>query len=144
MSPFSSLYVNTLAQYLSLYNPYQSFNAIGINSSYPQATQAGGLVPFARFFPYSYPLSFNPYGGFIPTGYPPTLPYTPVYNISAGYYVAAATTLEDVSGTWAGSWVSSYLAGGVTTGDLSMTFAQADTSVTGTIAFLLNKILTFL
>jgi hypothetical protein len=63
------------------------------------------------------------------------------YTAAAFYYAAAVPA--DVSGSWAGTWTSSFLAGGVITGELSMTFAQVDVDVTGTAVFLLNKILKY-
>lgn len=110
--------------YLGLLNQSPLFNnpfSLNISSLYPQANIAGGLIPFTSF-------NLNPFG----------LPYIP-----AATYFAAALTPVDVAGTWAGVWVSTFLAGGVTTGDLSITLAQSGTDVTGTVAFFLNKILKF-
>jgi hypothetical protein len=110
--------------YLGLLNQSPLFNnpfSLNTSSLYPQASVAGGLIPFTSF-------NLNPF----------SLPYVP-----AASYFAAAVTPVDVAGAWSGVWVSTFLAGGVTTGDLSLTLAQSGTDVTGTVAFFLNKILKF-
>ena len=117
---------NFLNPYLGLYNPFSSLNSFAslnrnpFYPTYPQASIAGGLVPFTSFFA-------NPF----------TFPY------SAAAYFAAAAIPADVSGSWAGTWVSTFLAGGVITGDISMTLTQNGTEVAGTAVFLLNKILKY-
>ncbi|MGA1840162.1 MAG: hypothetical protein ACMUIU_06000 [bacterium] len=114
----------SLNPYLGLLNQSPLFNnpfSLNTSSLYPQASVAGGLIPFTGF-------NLNPFG----------LPYIP-----AATYFAAALTPVDVAGAWAGVWVSTFLPGGVTTGDLSITLAQSGTDVTGTVAFFLNKILKF-
>ena len=103
---------------LSVLNAQPAFNG---TSTYPQANLAGGLIPFSSFYA-------NPF----------LLPYN-----AAGAYFAAAVIPADVAGTWSGVWTSTFLAGGVTTGDLSLTLAQVESDVTGTVAFFLNKILKF-
>ena len=116
---------------VSLYSPWTPFAGSGVvapQSWYPQAGIAGTLVPFVNPFA---GLSANPF----------VSPFANPYTAAALYYAAAVT--PDVSGTWTGVWTSTYLAGGVTTGDLSITLAQSGTSVTGTVAFFLNKILKF-
>ncbi|MGA1795149.1 MAG: hypothetical protein ACMUIL_04730 [bacterium] len=116
---------------LSLYNPWTSLGGYGVAdrpSWYPQASIAGSLVPFA-----------NTLAG--PFANPFVSPFANPYTAAAFYYAAAVTA--DVSGTWTGVWTSTYLAGGVTTGDLSITLAQSGSAVTGTVAFFLNKILKF-
>ena len=119
ISPYSGINPN-----IGLYNPFlllNAFNSINSTSLYPQANLAGNLIPITGFYanPFAYP-----------------------YN-AAGAYFAAAVTPVDVAGTWSGVWTSTFLAGGVTTGDLSITLAQVETDVTGTLAFFLNKILKF-
>lgn len=129
----SNLYINPyntsspyfrINPYLGLYNQFPEFNnpfSFSTSLFYPQANIAGGLIPFTGF-------NANPFG----------FPYIP-----AAAYIAAALTPADVAGAWSGIWVSTFLAGGVTTGDLSITLAQAEIDVTGTVAFFLNKILKF-
>lgn len=102
------------------YNALTSFNALNTPPFYPQASVSGGLIPFGSI--YTNPLAF---------------PY------SAAAYFAAAVIPADVSGTWAGQWISTYLTAGIITGELSMTLAQSDVNVTGTSVFLLNKILKY-
>ena len=114
---------NFSTPYLGFYNPFSSLNSFPSFNRvpfYPQASIAGGLVPFTGFF--ANPLPF---------------PY------SAAAYFAAAVTPADVSGTWAGTWVSTFLTGGVISGEISMTLTQNGTDVNGTAVFLLNKILKY-
>jgi hypothetical protein len=130
---FSNSYINPYAAtnpyfginpYLGIFNQSPLFSnpfSFSTSSFYPQANVAGGLIPFTSF-------NLNPFG----------FPYIP-----AATYFAAALTPVDVAGAWSGVWVSTFLAGGVTTGDLSITLAQSGTDVTGTVAFFLNKILKF-
>lgn len=114
--------------YLGLYNPFSRFNySFSLFNSapfypqvYPQATAAGSLIPFASFYTNPFPL-----------------PYT------AAAYFAAAVLPADVAGTWAGVWTSTFLLGGVITGEISMTLTQTDIEVAGTAVFLLNKILKY-
>lgn len=129
-SPFS--WINPA---LSLYNPWTSFGGYGVvdrTSWYPQASIAGGLIPFANPFVSSFANPFaNPFAS----------SFANPYTAAALYYAAAVTA--DVSGTWTGVWTSTFLPGGITTGDLSITLAQSVSDVTGTVAFFLNKILKF-
>jgi len=122
--PYFSPYIGT-NPYIGLYNPFSFLNSttslIG-SPIYPQASVAGSLIPFTGLYP---------------------SPFIPFYSAAAVNYIAAAVIPADVSGTWSGVWVSTFLAGGITTGDLSMTLAQAGADVTGTTAFFLNKILKF-
>jgi len=114
----------SLSPYQWLYSPFSVLNnLVSLNKTtlYPQASLAGSLIPFTPFY-------WNPF----------TVPYN-----AAGTYFASAVTDVDVAGTWSGVWISTFLAGGVTTGDLSLTLAQSGTNVTGTVAFFLNKILKF-
>ncbi|MGA1790394.1 MAG: hypothetical protein ACMUIM_02830 [bacterium] len=124
-NPYSSVTsANWGNPFIGLYNPFPTFNNFSsFNGTpyYPQASIAGGLVPFAA--PYA-----NPF----------VLPY----NAAAAYF-AAAVTPADVAGSWAGTWVSTFLAGGVITGEISMTLTQNGTEVAGTAVFLLNKILKY-
>ncbi|MGA1845098.1 MAG: hypothetical protein ACMUIS_11100 [bacterium] len=116
---------------LSLYNPWTSFGGYGVVDRsfwYPQASIAGSLAPFASTLA-------SPFAS------PFVSPFASPYSAAALYYAAAVTA--DVSGAWTGVWTSTYLAGGVTTGDLSITLVQSGTTVTGTVAFFLNKILKF-
>lgn len=111
--------------YLGLYNPFSlfnnSFSLFNSTPFYPQATAAGSLFPFTSFYTNPFPF-----------------PYT-----AAGAYFAAAVLPANVAGTWAGVWTSSFLLGGVITGEISMTLTQTDTEVAGTAVFLLNKILKY-
>ncbi|MGA1840156.1 MAG: hypothetical protein ACMUIU_05970 [bacterium] len=110
--------------YLGLYNPFPLFNynfsPFSSTPFFPQATAAGSLVPFTSFYTTPFPL-----------------PYT------AAAYFAAAVLPANVAGTWAGVWTSTFLLGGVITGEISMTLTQTDTEVAGTAVFLLNKILKY-
>jgi len=124
-NPYNSVTsANFINPFIGLYNPFSTFNNFSSFSGtpyYPQASIAGGLVPFA-----------NPY----------TNPFVFPYNAAAAYF-AAAVTPADVAGSWAGTWTSIFLAGGVITGEISMTLTQSGTEVTGTAVFLLNKILKY-
>lgn len=115
---------NGINPFIGVYNSFSVLNALSAlngTSLYPQANIAGGLVPFSSFYA-------NPF----------LLPYN-----AAGAYFAAAVIPADVAGSWSGVWTSTFLAGGVITGDLSLTLAQVESDVTGTVAFFLNKILKF-
>jgi len=124
---------------ISLYNPWTFTGGYGVvnqPSWYPQASVAGSLIPFANPFVSSFT---NPFVSAFAN--PFVSAFANPYTAAALYYAAAVT--PDVSGTWTGVWTSTFLAGGVTTGDLSITLAQLGTDVTGTVAFFLNKILKF-
>jgi len=124
--------------YYPLFSPFSVFNNIGAvsNTGYnsvnsilpitrlalpPQATIAGGLLPFTN---------------------PLVNPFLSPYSIAASYF-AAALVPADVAGSWAGQWISTFLTAGIITGDLSITLAQVGSDVTGTAVFLFNKILKF-
>jgi hypothetical protein len=110
--------------YLGLYNPFSVFNSYSsFNNTpfFPQANVAGGLIPFTSL--YANPFAF---------------PYT----AAANYFIAQVLP-ANVAGTWSGVWTSTFLAGGVIVGDISMTLTQTDTEVAGTAVFLLNKILKY-
>jgi hypothetical protein len=125
LNPYSSGIPTSLTNpYLGLYNPFSLFNSFSYFNRaplYPQATAAGGLIPFTSFY---------------------TNPFAFPYNAAAAYF-AAAVLPADVAGAWAGVWTSTFLLGGVITGEISMTLTQTDTEVAGTAVFLLNKILKF-
>lgn len=110
--------------YIGFYNPFSvlnsAFSQFAGSSLYPQASVAGGLVPFNSYL-------INP--------------FVPPYFAAAAYF--AAVTTADVSGSWSGTWLSTFLAAGAVAGDLSITLAQNGTEVTGTAAFLLNKVLKY-
>ena len=133
--------------YASIYNPfsfYSGFNSVTRAPYYPQASIAGSLIPFANPFVSSFANPFtssfaNPFASSFTN--PLLSPLANPYTAAAFYYAAAVPA--DVSGTWAGTWTSSFLAGGVITGELSVTLAQIDADVTGTAVFLLNKILKY-
>lgn len=138
---------NVINPYASIYNPfsfYGGFNPVTRVSYYPQASVAGSLIPFTNPFASSFA---NPFASSFSNpllssfANPLLSPLANPYTAAAFYYAAAVPA--DVSGTWAGTWTSSFLAGGVITGELSITLAQADIDVTGTAVFLLNKILKY-
>jgi len=124
-NPYSSVTSsNFVNPFVGLYNPFPTFNnfsSYNVSPYFPQASIAGGLVPFAA--PYASPFIFP-------------------YNAAAAYF-AAAVTPANVAGSWAGTWVSTFLTGGVISGEISMTLTQNGTDVTGTAVFLLNKILKY-
>lgn len=130
-----------ISPYLSLYNPLvQNISLLNRTSTAAQASIAGALVPFAN------PLTtaYNPFSSILANSLTPfATPVNYLYNAAVARYIAATTVPANVSGSWAGIWVSTFLAGGVTTGDLSITLAQLDIDVTGTVVFLLNKVLKF-